>query len=83
MATTTRLHGPYTFVDNTDYRHGWQLATQADVLRFFQRNEYLLDPECWGNAYDCGLTDSNGEGVWVIRGPRGGLQVSAEDPSPT
>lgn len=77
----TKLQGPYRFVDNTDYQHGWELETQADVLRFFERNDYLLDWESWGNAYDCGLTDSNGERCWVFRGPRGGLRVSAEDPS--
>lgn len=75
----TRLQGPYRFVDNTDFRHGWKLETQADVLRFFNRNDYLLNWESWGNAYDCGLTDSNGEACWVIRGPRGGLRVATED----
>ena len=78
---TTRLQGPYTFVDNTDYQHGWRLATQADLLRFFRLNDYLLDWESWGNAYECGLTGCKGDECWVTRGPRGGLIITTEDMS--
>jgi len=67
-AKAPRLVGPYEFRDNTDYRSGWSMGTQAEVLAFFRRNSYLRNQEEWGNAYQCGLTDANGVECWVERG---------------
>jgi len=74
-AKAPRLVGPYEFRDNTDYPNGWSMGTQAEVLEFFRRNEGLQNPEEWGNAYSCGLIDSNEVGCWV----RGGRVVNCEE----
>ena len=75
---STRLQGPFTFRDNTDFHNGWELASLDEVKAFFAQREWLLDQESWGNAYRPNLTDANGQGLWVIRGLRGGLQVLNE-----
>jgi len=68
LVVTPRLVGPYTFEDNTDYRAGWTVPTQADVVEFFRRNSHLRDPEEEGSIYWCSLTDANGVACWVERG---------------
>lgn len=77
-AKAPRLHGPYQFRDNTDYRFGWSMKNQDEVVEFFRRNSYLVTPEEeWGNAYECDLTDASGVACWVKAGKVVALEEGA------
>lgn len=77
--SSIKLEGPFRFRDNTDFRAGWPLEKESDVLAFFHSQESLFTPESWGNAYECRLVDSNGVECWVLRSHRGELQLEAND----
>jgi len=80
-ASTTKLEGPFTYFDNTDYREGWDLDDADDVFNFCNSSPDFFDPKSWGNLYECYLTDADGTLCWVARSHRGEMFIySLDDP---
>ena len=74
---------PMRFRDNTDFQHGSELNSEAEVLDFFQRVRFhIFEEEAPGSIYTWDLQDASGQDCCPVRSHSGGIRLESPEPHP-